>query len=835
VTDGTVRRPLVLFVAVAALYAVASLPGHALVIPNVFVSPMRLSAGAVIAALTLIPTRSWWIVLLAMVPAHAWAGDPATRYVVALQYFSANAAEALVAALLLRRFAGSAPRLNNLKSCFIFLAAAVVAGPLVGATIGAPAVIRRDLTVSAFSTWQIWAFADAVGNLVIVPVCLAAADWYWRFRTKMTTSVSAPRAFEAVALSTGILLTTAPGLGEAALGLRSNSLSPLYTPFPLLVWASIRFGPGGAAAANLLLTAITILHALTAQAPFGQAWNVNSVLETQHFLLVAGVTAITLAALTAERWRAQEAAAESDERMRLSLQAARSGTWMWNFETGQFLVSDEFAALMGANRSELEQDLSQLMRYVHPDDREATMARAALAKASPTPRDIGGDFRIIRPDGTIVWFEGHGCTLAGANGIPNRAIGVVIDVSDRRVAQRERDATTAALMTLARSTFGDRGEIDEALRELTITAAETLAVERAGVWLFSEDRTRLRCVSLYERTANRHSSGDELAVERFPEYLKVLNGQRTLPVADTSTDPRTRELAGLLRANGIQSMLDAPLYLDGRLIGVFSFQHVGPPREWSLPARHFAGSMTDLVCRAFEAVERRKAEEGLHRAYDQLRHLARRLEAAKEDERRSIARELHDELGQSVTAIVISMHLVAREDREGRHAAKLKETIGLAEKLIDKVRSISLNLRPPLLDELGLVGSLRGYLEGQADQFGLEIAVDVAPPDLRVAPELEAAAFRIVQECLTNVVRHAAATRVTVALTRAGDALRIEVRDDGRGFDVSAAKAASSQGRHLGLLGLEERAVVLGGQVEFDSAPGRGTRVTASIPMQLAG
>src|SRR5688572_8181629 len=104
--DGSVRRPVVFVVAFAALYAVASQPGHLLVIPNVFVSPLRLSAGAAIAALLLVPTRQWWLVLAAMLPTHAWAGDPSTWYLVALQYFAANAAEALVVASLLRRILG---------------------------------------------------------------------------------------------------------------------------------------------------------------------------------------------------------------------------------------------------------------------------------------------------------------------------------------------------------------------------------------------------------------------------------------------------------------------------------------------------------------------------------------------------------------------------------------------------------------------------------------------------------------------------------------------------------------------------------------------------------
>jgi signal transduction histidine kinase len=151
------------------------------------------------------------------------------------------------------------------------------------------------------------------------------------------------------------------------------------------------------------------------------------------------------------------------------------------------------------------------------------------------------------------------------------------------------------------------------------------------------------------------------------------------------------------------------------------------------------------------------------------------------------------------------------------------------------VRAISLNLRPPLLDELGLVTALRGFLEGQAQQSGLAIQFDADGVDQKLASELQVGAYRIVQECLTNIARHAAATKVDVRIAAEGEHLLVDVRDDGRGFDVTATLEAAAGGRHLGLLGMQERITVLGGQVEFDSTTGKGTRISARLPLQLAG
>ena len=850
--------------AVAIAYALAGMPGEALLIPRVFVAPLRLSAGVAMAALLLSPKRYWWLVFVALLPRHAWVGDPSTRYLVALQYLAATVGEALVVAWVMRYFLGDRPRLDSLKSCVTFLVSGVILGPVVGATIGAPAIIRRDLTVNAFTTWEIWAFADAAGNLVVVPLSLALADLYTRSRAGIRQRLSAVRVVEMTAVWIGILLTTAPALGQAALG-RRTSLSMLYAPFPFLVWASIRFGPLGAAAANLLLTVVTMLHALTARAPFGEVWDANTVLETQQFLLVAGITSITLAALVAERWRSQGVEREVGERMRLARHGARIGTWAWTFENNSFIVSDQLAALLGLDARVVEslaRDVSAIDQFIHPADRGFVQADLADFRAGNTaerskryravrtdgttewikvrrPMDmdadgqVSGELRVLRPDGTTVWIESHGRVLRDANGQPERAIGVVIDIAERKELEAERESTTQALMRLARSTFGDRGEIDEAFREILVIAAETLGVERTGIWLFSDHATRLRCVCNYERTERRFSSGSELTVESYPDYFKTIREERTLAVEHSGTDPRTHELAAGHRASGITSMLDAPVYVAGRLAGVVSFTHVGAPRDWSTEAQNFAGSLTELLSRALEAVERRRAEEHLQRAYDQLRHLARRLEAAKEEERRHIARELHDELGQAVTAIVIGLHLVGLEDREGRHAARLQETSALAERLIGRVRAISLNLRPPLLDELGLVTAVRGFLDGQSEQSGLSIAFDADGIDAGLPPELQINAFRFVQECLTNVVRHAGATTVDVRLRAEAGQLLISVSDDGRGFDVPAALEAAARGRHLGLLGMRERVTVLGGEVAFLSAVGQGTRIEARLPLQL--
>jgi signal transduction histidine kinase/streptogramin lyase len=226
--------------------------------------------------------------------------------------------------------------------------------------------------------------------------------------------------------------------------------------------------------------------------------------------------------------------------------------------------------------------------------------------------------------------------------------------------------------------------------------------------------------------------------------------------------------------------------------------------------------------------QREHARRDLADAYERLSLLTRRLEAAKEDERQRIARELHDDMGPSLTAVIINLQLLARGAATGL-ATRIHDTIGIVDRLVQRVRDLSLDLRPPLLDELGLGVALRGYLETQTSRSGQDIAVDIGPDLENLPPGVQVHCFRVVQEAVTNAIRHASARRITVTAGRDGEDVVLSVRDDGRGFDVQRALATLS-GRSVGLLGMLERVKSLGGALVIESAPGKGTEVNARIP-----
>ncbi|MFQ6117239.1 MAG: sensor histidine kinase, partial [Candidatus Bipolaricaulia bacterium] len=220
--------------------------------------------------------------------------------------------------------------------------------------------------------------------------------------------------------------------------------------------------------------------------------------------------------------------------------------------------------------------------------------------------------------------------------------------------------------------------------------------------------------------------------------------------------------------------------------------------------------------RIFAEIYRRKGRE--------LERLSVRLLSAQEEERRRIARQLHDELGQALTVAKLDLELVGREVPEGLQG-RLREGAQLLDKAIAEVRELSHSLRPPLVDELGLAEALRALSERFAAAENLKIELEAEGLG-GLPPEVESLVYRTAQEALTNAARHAEARRIDVRLSRSGDRLRLEVVDDGRGFDPREAA------RGLGLRGARERAMLAGGSLRIESRPGTGTRLILEVPLR---
>ena len=250
------------------------------------------------------------------------------------------------------------------------------------------------------------------------------------------------------------------------------------------------------------------------------------------------------------------------------------------------------------------------------------------------------------------------------------------------------------------------------------------------------------------------------------------------------------------------------------------------PVEVSSRAIYENGMMVGVQGTARDITERKQAQEA-------LQMFSRQLIEAQEEERRRIARELHDQIGQVLTAVKMNLHTVQRVCNGAEAGAYIKDNIEAVDEALRLVRDLSVDLRPPLLDDLGLVTALHWYVDRYSKRTGLDanLIVDLEDPNERFSRELETACFRIAQEALTNVVRHARAKGVTLRLVKDDKYFRLSVKDDGVGFDPEALQRRAPRAATLGLLGMLERAHAAGGDVEINSKVSKGTEIRLKLPL----
>ena len=211
--------------------------------------------------------------------------------------------------------------------------------------------------------------------------------------------------------------------------------------------------------------------------------------------------------------------------------------------------------------------------------------------------------------------------------------------------------------------------------------------------------------------------------------------------------------------------------------------------------------------------------------------LSRQLLQVQEEDRRAIARDLHDEIGQSLTAIKLNVERAQRTSDRDAKARIMQDCAQITERVLGQVRDLSLDLHPSILDDLGLAYALKWYADRQAERAGLKVEVTADPSLPRLSPDIEIACFRIAQEALTNVVRHAQARHADITLKRGTAAVELCIQDDGIGFVVDKTFSPTNGGVSIGLTSMQERAKLLGGTVTIVSVPHRGTKVIATVPL----
>jgi PAS domain S-box-containing protein len=316
----------------------------------------------------------------------------------------------------------------------------------------------------------------------------------------------------------------------------------------------------------------------------------------------------------------------------------------------------------------------------------------------------------------------------------------------------------------------------------------------------------------------------------FPLDRKVMVGEAILdkaPLAipDIGEFPRNK-IPPFVSEMGIIALLIVPLIASDQVIGAL-IVHQCEYRQWTEDEISFLSLIANITA---QALERARLFSQVKAGRERLQVLSRRLIDIQEGERYAVARELHDQVGQILTALKLQLQTVAHLAKDSRLAPNLTDSIEMADRVMQRVRSLSRDLRPSVLDDFGLEPALRWHLDQQAQWGGFAWSFEADLPEARLPEDLETVCFRIAQAAITNIVQHANAKQVDLKIWIEDGELWMDIRDDGIGFNVTQALERAAQGETLGLLGLMERAELLGGLVEIESESQRGTRIRSRLP-----
>lgn len=492
------------------------------------------------------------------------------------------------------------------------------------------------------------------------------------------------------------------------------------------------------------------------------------------------------------RKRAEEALRESEERFRQLAENIDDLFWIKSADFNRVLyLSPAFEKMSGRSREQRYQDrdTQSFLNSIVPEDRE----KMAEIMRRGADKEFEIEFRIRRPDGSIRWIQDRGFPIRDESGKVYRVAGIARDITRRKLAEQ-------ALR-----------ESEERFRQI----AENI---REIFWLTNPDLTEVIYLSPTYRTLMGDSPERWYVDGGGESWLKVVHPDDLPIVTEVLKNPGQEfDIQFRIRRN------------DGSIRWL---------RDRGFPIRDEAGVLRRMGGVAEDITDRKEAQERLQDNSEQLRALSASLQSAREEEATRIAHQIHDDMGGVLTALRWELEALQKMlDYPGDSAqlrtamrSKLETMVGLTDTTINVVRRIASELRPSILDDLGLMEAI----EWQAQQFqtrtGIRCQCHFSVQPHRVPDPQSTALFRIVQEALTNVLRHAQATRVDLSANEENGILLLTISDNGRGITETERLNRNS----LGLLGMQERAHLIGGSFEIAGRRDQGTTLQVRVPLPSA-
>jgi PAS domain S-box-containing protein len=448
----------------------------------------------------------------------------------------------------------------------------------------------------------------------------------------------------------------------------------------------------------------------------------------------------------------------------------QAGSFEVDYDSGEVTWSDEVYAQLDYPPGTTP-STEKFAARLHADDAERVLK--TYQRAFERVDSYAQEYRIIRSDGDVRIIHSEGHPVLDGEGRARKFVGVTQDITSRRAMENAAAEGRLRLQAI----------FDNVLEAIVL-------VDDDG---FCVDANPAAC-----RLAG--ASPEALAGRRVSECIAELEGI----------------ISGALPSSG---------ELSARM-------HDGVTRDLEYRAVHGIIPGVHLVILR-DISDRKRAERLVACNHARLRALARRMTERQENERQRIARELHDEIAQMMTAVMLGLQALRNITGDRKVLEKIEESVEIVESSLERARGLSLELRPAILDDLGLVAALRWYLDRQRGRGGWNLRFRASGIADSFRSPVCMACFRVAQEAIANVVRHANAREVDVELTGSGAAITLRVADDGVGFDVDSA--VSSADRGLGLLGMQERVLLLDGEFRIRSQRGAGTEVLATFPLPAEG
>lgn len=471
--------------------------------------------------------------------------------------------------------------------------------------------------------------------------------------------------------------------------------------------------------------------------------------------------------------QAEAALRASAERLSFVVRGTETGLWDWDLRTNQVDYSREWKQLLGYQDHEVADHLDEWRRLTHPEDVEPALSKVRVYLQNPSGT-LETEFRMRHANGQYRWIQSRATALLGTDGKPARLLGLHLAIDDRK---RMEEALTASHQRLL--SFVEHAPV--------------------AIAMFDRDMRYLVCSRRWAEDLAGAAPEDLVGRWHYevfpglPEHWKAAHAQGLAgQTVRHDDDPFVNE--------------------DGTMQWY----------RWAvLPWVNDGGGVGGIIIFTENVTARKRAEE-------ELRNLSRRLMESQDTSRRELARELHDRIGQNLTALSLNLSIIKAQipsERPETVPARLADSLSLVAATMDRVRNLMADLRPPALDDYGLAAALRWYGKLFFERSGVAVRVVGGAAPLRLPPTIETALFRIAEEAMTNVGRHAAAREVVITLAETAAEVRLTIADDGQGFNMASLRGSAS----WGMASMRERAEAIGAHCEVESAPGRGTTVTVRM------